>query len=322
MGAVEPLWPIADQGSLQGDLSPENWVQPTVSGRTESALFGCVRNGGKRFHEGIDIAPKAQRTRSGEATDPIIAVMAGRVIGINPVAGNSSYGCFVVLEHERLDVPIYTLYAHLASVVEGLAEGDWVKRGATLGVMGRSASYSIPKDRAHLHFEVGLIKSLKFDQWYRAQDRYGSANRFGVANGINLVGFDPLAFFEAAKAGQVPSMAAYLRGFRPAFGLRVATAEVPNFIRRYPSLKTMAPPPGARVVAWDVDFTWYGLPFQWTPRSAEEVPPAHSGDVTLLYADKSAFAGDCRHTLLFHRDGSVELGSTLRNDLRIIFGFR
>ncbi|MGF1452163.1 MAG: peptidoglycan DD-metalloendopeptidase family protein [Opitutales bacterium] len=315
---VDVRWPVREQRPYLEALPPAHWAQPTISGRVESALFGCVRNGGHRFHEAIDIAP-AEPRRRGEATDPVIAALPGRVLGINPHAGNSSYGRYVVLVHEDQDVPVYTLYSHLARIAEGLDEGDWVELGETVGIMGRSASYAIPRSRAHLHFEIGLMKSARFDDWYHEQP-YGSKNRFGNANGINLIGMDPLPFFAAARKG-LPSLSAYFDSLPTAFSLRISTNRVPDFVERYPALLTRPIPDDGELVAWLVDYTWYGLPFRWTPLTAAEVPPARTGDVSLMFADESAFAGRCRETIEFGRDGSASLGDNLRNDLAMIFGF-
>ena len=48
----------------------EAFIQPTSSGKLVSGLFGCVRNNGHKFHEGIDLYPIA-RDSSGEAIDKI-----------------------------------------------------------------------------------------------------------------------------------------------------------------------------------------------------------------------------------------------------------
>ena len=45
------FWPTPNGEYFEtGDIIDS--LQPTVSGRWESALYGCVRNDGNRFHEG------------------------------------------------------------------------------------------------------------------------------------------------------------------------------------------------------------------------------------------------------------------------------
>ena len=50
------IWPTPNP-AFQNGKPIEAYVQATVSGRVESGLFGCVRNGGSRFHEGLDLYP-------------------------------------------------------------------------------------------------------------------------------------------------------------------------------------------------------------------------------------------------------------------------
>ncbi|NLB60415.1 MAG: M23 family metallopeptidase, partial [Lentisphaerae bacterium] len=103
--------------------------QPTASGRPESALYGSVRTVqlGRRwvasFHEGVDIAP-LHRDRLGRPCDTIHAVAEGRVAYLNRLAGQSSYGKYVVLVHASSVGELYTLYAHLAHITPTLQTGQ------------------------------------------------------------------------------------------------------------------------------------------------------------------------------------------------------
>jgi len=317
------FWPTPNGDFFEG-ASWDEVVQPTAAGTTVSALFGCVRNGGARFHEGLDLKPIG-RDRKHEATDGVFAAMPGRVMHINPHAGNSSYGRYVVLEHTGADVPVYTLYAHLADIEAGLKTGQGVTGGQRLGTMGRSAGgYSIPRQRAHLHFEIGLRKSNAFDDWYRRAG-YTGKNLHGNFNGINLTGADPIDFWETVRAGRFDNFRDYFHGLPTAFTLRVGTETVPEFINRYPRLLTK-PVPTTGLAGWDIEYTWYGLPKKWTPLGPEAFPyGAKEGDIALLQFDPDAFRGACRNTLVFSSSdphGTVRLGGNLKNDLKLIFGFR
>lgn len=321
-GAVESsrqiFWPTPDQSFAEAKPL-EAFIQPTASGRIESGLFGCTRNDGRRFHEGIDIKP-AHRDRQGEATDPILAAMPGRVAYINTVAGHSGYGRYIVLEHSELDVPVYTLYAHLRSVEPGLREGQRVEAGQRIGVMGRSASFAIPRHLAHLHFEVGVRLTDQFATWFD-QQRLGSPNHHGVWNGMNLIGTDPLAFYETVRDGQFTGMRDYLEGLPTAFTLRVLTTRVPDFVNRYPRLLT-TPVPREGVVGWVIDFTWYGLPKRWTPlKAADLTEPGREGDIALLSYDPALLHGQCRPTVVLREGSEPELGRFLRVTLQKVFGF-
>ena len=141
--ATEVVWPTSMDRSLL--RSPEDYLQPTESRRLESGAFGMVRDDGHRFHEGLDIRP-AGRTKTGEPTDLVFSAMEGVVAYVNPRL-NGAYGRYVVMLHPRAEVPVYTLYAHLASLQPGLKAGQTLAAGKVLGVMGHSSTSetAIPK---------------------------------------------------------------------------------------------------------------------------------------------------------------------------------
>jgi len=315
-------WPTPNQGFIQG-ANLSTWIQDTGTGDPHSGLFGCVRDDGHKFHEGIDIKC-VQRDRTGEPIDPVYAAMAGKVAYISNLPGNSSYGRYIVLEHPGADTPVYTLYAHLSAIQPGLAVGQLVTAGQTIGKMGHSAVPAIPKERAHMHFEVGVRLTDNFQPWYDAK-KFGSPNVHGLYNGLNLTAFDELAFFEAVKAGKFHGFASYIRGLPTAFTLRVTTHEVPDFVSRYPGLLTKPVPKGG-VEGWDVDFTWYGLPKQWTPLGAGVPGLGKPGAIALVsYDPKAAAECNCRETLLYDAakpTAAPKIGPELRDDLKLLFGFK
>ena len=58
------------------------------------------------------------------------------------------FGNMLVIDHGS---GVFTRYAHLESFAPDLAEGQTLKAGDVIGVMGNTASYKIPR---HLHYEV------------------------------------------------------------------------------------------------------------------------------------------------------------------------
>jgi len=313
------VWPTPND-AFQRREPIAAYAQPTVSGDPRSGLFGCVRNDGERFHEGLDLST-TRRDARGEAADPVYAAMAGRVVHINRTAGHSSYGRYLVLLHERREPAFYSLYAHLAAVAPGIEEGAWAKAGATLGRIGRSAAgYSIPRSRAHLHFELGLMLSRDFQRWYDRQN-FASKNRHGLWNGMNLVGIDPLDFLRAVRDGRVETFRRYL-GRRPVTAhLRVYTRSAPSFPRDHPSLVTR-PFERRAVVAWDVGFTAYGVPKIWTPLYADEVEARREGDVRIIDHASSVGARAACRAMLRRDRGEPTLSSLGRKTLEKLFGFR
>ena len=158
---LDIAWPTPNPAFAEGK-GIGAFLQPTASGEPESGGFGCVRSAGTQFHEGIDLKP-VRRDARGEPADEVYAVMDGVVRYINNRVGESNYGRYLVLEHPGTAPAVYTLYAHLARIAPGIAPGVTVRRGQTIGIMGRSEGGAvIPRDRAHLHFEIGLMVTRDF----------------------------------------------------------------------------------------------------------------------------------------------------------------
>lgn len=315
--AEVPVWPTSGTGFARGEPW-ENFIQPTESELPYSGLFGSTREKGTRFHEGIDIRAE-RRDAQGRAQDAVYAFLSGRVVHVNRQAEKSSYGLYVVIEHRNERPVVYSLYAHLANIAPGIEPEAAVEAGTRLGTMGESSGgYTIPIERAHLHFEIGLRLSDDFQAWYDRQD-FKDANDHGLWNGMNLIGINPLKYFGYVRGhGSVP-MAHYLREvLKTAFILRVFTEEVPDFIRRYPQLLTERLPRGG-VAGWEIAFTWYGLPKRWTPlpRSGHA---QRTGVEVVRYESEPLFSQQGRRMLIKEEDGSVRIGSHLAHYLEILFG--
>lgn len=261
---VELVWPTPNRAYLEG-APAEAFVQATESGLIESGLYGSTRNGGRQFHEGLDLFP-LKRDGRGEAADDVYAAMAGVVRHVSHRAGASSYGRYVVLEHPDQSPAVYTLYSHLADIDAAVAPGVAVRAGARLGLMGRSAGgYSIPKQRAHLHFEIGVRMTDQFQAWYDGR-KFGSKNEHGLFNGMNLMGLDPLDFYGRHMAGGLRALDEVFRETPSAVTLRIAHPGEPDYLTRYPSL-VLERLPGLRG-GWEIEFSATGVPLRW-----REVPP-------------------------------------------------
>ncbi|TVP78081.1 MAG: M23 family metallopeptidase [Puniceicoccaceae bacterium] len=312
------IWPTPNPAFQEG-RPVEDYVQPTVSGRVESGLFGCVRNGGNRFHGGLDLYP-IKRDRRGEPLDPIYAVLPGQVVYVNRVAGHSSFGRYIVVEHDGEVPAFYTLYAHMATVGKGIAPGARVEAGTVLGIMGRSASYNIPQSRAHLHFEIGLRLSDDFQGWFDQQG-FGSQNRHGKWNGMNLVAVDPLAFYQSIRAGEVKNFFEHLQRLPTVARIRVHSRELPDFVRNYPALVTR-PYEGREVVAWDIAFTQYGLPKAWTPRFTDEGLSGQPGEVKVIAYNPTLLESQSCRQVLNLGGARPSISSGTITTIQKLFGFR
>lgn len=312
----ELVWPTPSTAFAEGQ-GVASFVQPTAAGTAESALFGCVRNGGRRFHEAVDIAPVLPRKR-GRPTDPVVAIHDGVVRHINRESWQSSYGRYVVLEHPVLVPAVYSLYSHLATIEKGLTKGDLVAAGDQLGVMGNSAGgYRIPWSRAHLHLEVGLRLSSEFDDWYGQQD-FGSPNHHGNFNGMNLVGMDPLQYFREFRGESAGNALAAIEAIKPALKLHVAVRRRPDFLRRYPSLELRGTGEAERV-GWEVLLSGWGLPLAWRGLEAEEMRTESGGEVTVVAVDRAELGLYACRKLLEEEGRAWRLGTGGRQLLELLW---
>jgi len=312
------VWPTPNDAFAQGKPIPA-FLQDAGSGDPESGGFGCVRSSGGQFHEGLDIKALA-RDRSGEPIDDIYAAMDGVVRYINLQAGDSSYGRYIVLEHPDTVPAVYTLYAHLTRVAPGIRVGVRVARGQVMATMGHSAGgYAIPRERAHLHFEIGLMVTRDFEAWYDSR-KFGSRNDHGIWNGMNLMGFDPLDFLRQFRARQVDNFQQYISQMEPALRVRIATHRVPDFAQRYPSLLTKPLP--LSVDGWDIKVNWTGLPISLTPLSGMDVLGLVPNKPVILDVNAAIERRYRCKSLVVNRRGGPTPGKDLEILLGQMFGVR
>ena len=118
------------------------------------ARFGMTRNGGKRAHQGIDLAS--------DEGYRVYAVEDGEIVGINK--GFDNYGFVISL---RMNVPTkpelngkFAFYAHLDRI--DVKIGQLVKAGTQLGLTGDTGNangMTTEKKGGHLHFEIRTIQN-------------------------------------------------------------------------------------------------------------------------------------------------------------------
>lgn len=278
------------------DLEDPTVFMPTASGRVISAHYGSTRtnaSGQAVFHEGVDIGPM-RRDRVRRALDPIFAVADGTVAYANRVAGNSTYGIYIVLTHEDELGTFYTLYAHLASVAGHIREGRPVLRGETIGVMGHTSSFNIPVERAHLHFEIGVINNMRFAEWYRGKRRTPD---HGTWHGHNLTGIDPMLLLLGLEVDGENrfSMLDALRELPTAYTLAVHARAPWDYFRRHPMLWEGEPFTGNVMV---VEFCEAGTPLRGRNATPEEREGVTASRPRVLDVNREALGRNGRRKIV------------------------
>ncbi|MEO7454775.1 MAG: M23 family metallopeptidase [Gemmatimonadaceae bacterium] len=104
--------------------------------------------GGTRVHEALDIlAPRGT---------PVLSATGGRVLKLF----NSKAGGLMVYAADSSERFIL-MYGHLDAYAPGLADGQPLKRGQQIGIVGTTGN--APANTPHLHF--ALARSLDVKQW-------------------------------------------------------------------------------------------------------------------------------------------------------------
>jgi murein DD-endopeptidase MepM/ murein hydrolase activator NlpD len=324
--AVEPFdlrLPTENNNLFNG--SPEKfymYVDRTFEGVAskpwEGGAFGFVRTPVKvndkvilrQFHEGIDIAP-VKRDKAGNPLDLVSSIADGTVVHTSPVAGRSNYGKYVVVAHEWESSRVFSLYAHLADV--SCKPGDPVKAGGLLGRMGYTGA-GINRTRAHLHLELGLMLSARYDDWHASTGK--GINHHGIYNGMNFAGADPAAFFLGRRKNPQLRFSEFVANTPVYFKVAVPAAQTPELLERYPWLRpasaapedTSTPPP-----SWEISFSATGLPTRIAPGQRKVDSPVitqiRPGDVPHRFLTRYLVNGEGSTATL--SNGAIDLVNLL-----------
>jgi murein DD-endopeptidase MepM/ murein hydrolase activator NlpD len=223
------------------------------------------------FHEGIDIKP-LRRDAAGEPLDDIVAIAAGRVVHCSEIAGHSNYGRYVVIEHQWGGSPYYSLYAHLSEIA--VAPGVEVAAGQRIARLGHTGA-GIDRERSHLHFEINVMLTKKFEDWYIA-GAPTEPNYHGIYNGLNLAGFNVAKFYLAQRAKPSLTVPEFLAAEEIFFKvLTPATEQPPDLVRMYPWMSG-GTAPTAKPASWEISFTRSGVPVRIVPSNQAVTVPTLS----------------------------------------------
>ncbi|MCS7338779.1 MAG: M23 family metallopeptidase [Verrucomicrobiae bacterium] len=311
---AQPLMLPTPNQALFEQGREDAFFAPTPGKPWTTGCFGCVRSEGMQMHEGIDIR-SVQRDAKGEPTDPVWAVAHGTVVYINTNPGLSTFGRYVVLRHFIDGIEVYSTYAHLRAVRNGLAVGQQLQPGELIGIMGRSSSSpgSISKDRAHLHFELGLLLNEHFAAWFKnafPEQR----NDHGMWNGQNIIGLDPHAIFLLQhKHGSNFNLLDYVRNQTELCRVFVRSTNFP-WLRRYPQLiRQNHRAQSEGVAGYEIALNFNGVPFELTPRAASEINAR--GRFVLLSVNEAELSRNPCRKLVTRHGGKWQLAD---NGLRLL----
>ena len=308
-------WPTPNPAFAKG-MGYSAFLQKTGPDKDfSSGAFGCVRNNGYKFHEGLDLYP-IRRDSKGYAEDSIYAAMDGIVAHVNSVSAYSAYGKYLVLEHHKVVPKLYSLYGHLSSIEPGINKGTEIKVAQKIGKMGNSASYRIPLNRSHLHFEIGLRLTDNFQSWYNLK-KFTTPNRHGNFSGFNLVGFDPLPFYSKYSKKAFTNPLEYINSLPKEAKIRVKTNRIPDFVKRYPSLSKLYPK-NKKWNGWECILGPYGIPItiQQTDACKSNEPK-----ITILSYDTSQQVRNCRK-LIEKKNGSLVPAEQTKLYIELLFGLK
>lgn len=322
---VAPLTPLAAPAfhfptANQALLLPEGGDQfyvGTVGKPWTSGQFGCVRTDGWQMHEGLDIRC-LQRDAAGEPTDPVLATADGVVAYVNLQPAWSAYGIYIVVQHRLEGVEIYSLYAHLRHVREGLTAGQPVRAGEPIAVLGRTANtrQAISKDRAHVHFELNLLVTDRYPEWHRRRYPDGR-NYHGLWNGLNFLGVDPsLLLLSQHRFPSNFNLVRFLTVRPELCRVAVRATDFP-WLRRYPMLvQTNTTPPIAPVAGYELHLDFNGLPMRLFPRTAAELPG--KAPFQLISVNAAEYARSPCRRLVVRRGDTWELGRNGKDLLELL----
>ncbi len=270
--ALEVELPTANH-ALYSPNGEAQFFQGTAGHDWRSGQYGCVRSGGRQFHEGIDVRC-LERDRRGEPKDRVLAVADGEVAYAARVAGQSSYGRYLLVRHRWDGVEVFSLYSHLADFAPGLRSGQQVKRGDWLAVLGHSGTQNIPKDRSHLHFEISFQLNRNFAAWFAPKLAKGDRNDHASYNGINLLGIDPAPVFLSAHENPPMNFRKHMESQPVAFTVLFSARRPPLSFMQSQQWCIVHGPEPAPVTAYEVWFMAVGVPTFVLPRTDVTVPAA------------------------------------------------
>jgi murein DD-endopeptidase MepM/ murein hydrolase activator NlpD len=296
--------PTANQALFEKGGEAKFFV-PTPGRDWTSGCFGCVRSGGAKMHEGLDIKC-LQRDKHGEPIDPVMATADGTVVYMSDRPSLSNYGRYIVVRHNIGGLEVYSLYAHLSAFAAGLKVGQSVRTGEKIAVMGHTGT-GISRERAHVHFELNLFYNDHFSAWFKKH--YPTIHDdHGIWNGQNLVGMDPrLILLSEHAEGPRFNLLQWLQS-RPELCRVLVRKTDFSWPKHYPMLvKNDTALPPDRIAGYEIALDFNGLPFELIPRAAAQMKG--SAKYQLLSVNEAEYAKNPCRRLVKRQGKTWQLGN-------------
>lgn len=212
-----------------------------------------------KFHEGIDIRPM-RRDKGQRPLDKIYAIAPGKVVYTNDIAGNSSYGRYLVIEHNWGSGAFYSLYAHLHSIE--CQTGQTVRAGQTIAQMGYTGS-GINRERAHLHLELNVMTNQYYNHY--------TPNKHGNYNGLNMNGLNIAELLKRSRADKSLTISRFLTKVPVYFKITVPRTGFIDLSRRYTWIRRGNY--SSHSPSWEISFASSGFPLAIQPSIRKVTEP-------------------------------------------------
>ncbi len=241
----------------------------------QGGKYGYVRNPVRtksgivytKFHEGVDIAP-VERDSRGEPLDTVRAIAHGKVVHVSANPRHSSYGSYVVIEHDWGYGRFYSLYAHLKKITT--SKGKKVGPGSPIAILGYTGP-GLDRTRAHLHLELNVILDSRFERWH--DKNFPDTNYHGMYNGLNLIGIDIAGLYLAHRRDPNITIPRFMASMEPYFKVKVPRKGSIQALDNYRFLaRDMATARGKP--SWELTFSAPGVPLAIRPSSTKVSKPA------------------------------------------------
>src|SRR5919106_244804 len=141
--------------------------------------------------------------------------------------------------------------------------------GEPLAVMGYTGK-GINRERAHVHLELNLLRSHKFESWHDTFFK-NDPNHNGIYNGMNLAGLDIARLYLALRKNPSLTIPQFFESEEVFYKVVLPRSSHFELPKLYPWL--MQAGAGVKMSSWEVSFARSGLPLKIQPSEKQVAQP-------------------------------------------------